>query len=110
MNTPVSSFTTPNRAADLAPFNHSLASLGKSPAAGQGHADSAGAEPRALGPLTRAGAYPYLAGSQAAPSSNGKTTDSDSVNRGSNPRGASILRPLTAVRKCTGFVRFVAEA
>ena len=25
-----------------------------------------------------------------APSSNGKTTDSDSVNRGSNPRGASI--------------------
>ena len=33
-----------------------------------------------------------------APSSNGKTTDSDSVNRGSNPRGASnlsfaIIRP-----------------
>ena len=25
-----------------------------------------------------------------APSSKGKTTDSDSVNRGSNPRGASI--------------------
>src|SRR5436190_14080862 len=31
----------------------------------------------------------YPARSQAAPSSNGKTTDSDSVNRGSNPRGAS---------------------
>ncbi len=29
--------------------------------------------------------------SHAAPSSNGKTTDSDSVYRGSNPRGASIL-------------------
>src|SRR3954469_2768470 len=28
--------------------------------------------------------------SAGAPSSNGKTTDSDSVNRGSNPRGASI--------------------
>jgi hypothetical protein len=40
----------------------------------------------------------YPARSQAAPSSNGKTTDSDSVNRGSNPRGASIPHRYNAFR------------
>ena len=45
----------------------------------------------------------YLARSQAAPSSNGKTTDSDSVNRGSNPRGASIK---TSLRHWSTWIRF----
>lgn len=40
----------------------------------------------------------YLRAS-AAPSSNGKTTDSDSVYRGSNPRGASISGKLIGVNQ-----------
>ena len=68
----------PSGAADLGRFNHNLLALGKSGPVGGCGVDT-----------IRTPFYP--AASQAAPSSNGKTTNSDSVNRGSNPRGASIL-------------------
>ena len=77
---PFLSFTARKSRLTWACFNHNFMGLGKSR--------------RRLRPLalTASGSAFYLAASlQAAPSSNGKTTDSDSVNRGSNPRGASIL-------------------
>ena len=42
---------------------------------------------------------PYLRGAGIALSSNGKTTDSDSVNRGSNPRGASSRNAPVGLRE-----------
>ena len=51
--------------------------------------------------VDRVGPAAYLA-PLSAPSSNGKTTDSDSVNRGSNPRGASSFLRNGAFASCTG--------
>ena len=48
--------------------------------------------------LDRPGCGTYFA-ARTARSSNGKTTDSDSVNRGSNPRGASILLNFQLFRR-----------
>ena len=63
-------------------------------------------ERKLLAPLTPAGPDLYLARAlseaRTAPSSNGKTTDSDSVNRGSNPRGASSFTAGPAAASVSG--------
>src|SRR4051812_21583113 len=84
MLTPVPACTARKRLT-WAGFNHRLVALGKGGASGWASVDTSG------------DAF-YPARFQAAPSSNGKTTDSDSVNRGSNPRGASTEKVPTLIR------------